>query len=218
MAPILKKEVTISGSGFSLAGILSVPENSIGIVVFAHGSGSGRMSPRNRYVAEELNKNNCATLLADLLTEEEDKAYETRFDIALLMKRLLLIIDWLKKQEETKTLPLGIFGASTGAAAALDAASLLGSDISAVVSRGGRPDLSREYFSNIVSPVLLIVGSNDRDVLMLNKKTLPLVKNSIAKELKIIRGATHLFEESGALETVAKEAARWFQTHFNSEC
>jgi dienelactone hydrolase len=171
MAPILKKEVTISGSGFSLAGILSVPENSIGIVVFAHGSGSGRMSPRNRYVAEELNKNNCATLLADLLTEEEDKAYETRFDIALLMKRLLLIIDWLKKQEETKTLPLGIFGASTGAAAALDAASLLGSDISAVVSRGGRPDLSREYFSNIVSPVLLIVGSNDRDVLMLNKKT-----------------------------------------------
>ena len=209
-----QNEVAIPCDNVSIKGILVVPENPIGIVLFAHGSGSGRMSPRNQYVASELNKNNCATLLGDLLTEEEDEIRENRFDIPLLTERLYLISEWIKTQDKIKRLPLGIFGASTGAAAALDVASLLGSNIYAVVSRGGRPDLLEQDAANITAPVLLIVGGNDEDVLQLNKETLPLLINAEATELKIVPGATHLFEEAGALEDVAKEAVLWFKKYF----
>ncbi len=205
-------EITINfpEDQIALNAILSVPENSALMVIFVHGSGSGRFSPRNQYVAEYLNKHGIATLLPDLLTSDEDSidqiTREYRFDIPLLTKRLLGITAWSKKHLSIK---IGYFGASTGAAAALIAGAQLGSGISAIVSRGGRPDLAMEYLPEVKSPTLLIVGGNDFDVIRLNQAAYS--KLCCRKELQIVPHATHLFEEAGALESVAKLAVSWFE-------
>ncbi len=198
-----------------LEGNLNVPKNAKGIVVFAHGSGSSRFSPRNKYVAQVLNKANIATLLIDLLTQEEEKVDDVtshlRFDINLLAKRLIYATKWLKKNKVTKNLKIGYFGASTGAAAALVAAAKHPNDIYAVVSRGGRPDLARDYLENVKAPTLLIVGGNDTIVIDLNKEAMK--KLSIENKLEIVKDASHLFEEPGTLEKVAKLAAEWFKKY-----
>ena len=194
-----------------LNGILTIPNDAKAIILFAHGSGSSRLSPRNQFVAEVLNKKGFATLLMDLLTEEEEiidnQTGELRFDIEFLARRLVLTNDWLRENEETKNLKIGYFGSSTGAGAALIAASKI-KDIFAVVSRGGRPDLAMDYLDKVSSPTLLIVGSDDKEVIEMNKEALG--KLEIKKKLEIIPGATHLFEEEGALEKVADIAANWF--------
>jgi putative phosphoribosyl transferase len=194
-----------------LEGSLAIPGQSKGLVVFAHGSGSSRFSPRNNYVAKILRQAGIGTLLMDLLTEQEDSAYETRFNIDLLTERLLLATRWLQEQPRTKDLKIGYFGASTGAAAALKAAAIEGSKIGCVVSRGGRPDLAGEALTRVQSPTLLIVGGRDTVVLQLNREALAKLKGK--KELVIIPGATHLFEEPGALEDVARLATEWFKQY-----
>jgi putative phosphoribosyl transferase len=194
-----------------LEGSLAIPGQSKGLVVFAHGSGSSRFSPRNNYVAKILRQAGIGTLLMDLLTEQEDSAYETRFNIDLLTERLLLATRWLQEQPRTKDLKIGYFGASTGAAAALKAAAMEGSKIGCVVSRGGRPDLAGEALTRVQSPTLLIVGGRDTVVLQLNREALAKLKGK--KELVIIPGATHLFEEPGALEDVARLATEWFKQY-----
>ena len=194
-----------------LEGSLAIPGQSKGLVVFAHGSGSSRFSPRNNYVAKILRQAGIGTLLMDLLTEQEDSAYETRFNIDLLTERLLLATRWVQEQPRTKDLKIGYFGASTGAAAALKAAAIEGSKIGAVVSRGGRPDLAGEALTRVQSPTLLIVGGGDTVVLQLNRAALAKLKGK--KELVIIPGATHLFEEPGALEEVARLATEWFKQY-----
>lgn len=200
-------------NGTHLQGALDLPEQkAMGVVLFAHGSGSSRLSPRNLFVADVLRRGGIATFLVDLLTEEEDSDYKNRFDIMLLSDRLAKIANWLKENSETRELPIGLFGASTGAAAALNLAAVMGHDISAVVSRGGRPDLITGEITKITSPTLLIVGGNDIEVLGLNKETYD--KLQCEKELKVIKGATHLFEEPGALEEVAELAFDWFKKHF----
>ncbi len=204
-------EVTIPINGTAIKGDLSIPDQAAGIVVFSHGSGSGRFSPRNRFVAEELQKAGLATLLLDLLTEEEDKIYENRFNIDLLTDRLLSAINWLKDQESTKNLGVGLFGASTGAASALRVAGFLGPKIKAVVSRGGRPDMAMDNLEKVVSPTLLIVGGEDEVVIQLNQEAFE--KLNVVKGLEIIPGATHLFEEPGMLEKVANLAADWFKKY-----
>lgn len=210
-------EIQIPINGFSLTGDLILPEKPLGIVLFAHGSGSSRHSPRNRYVAEVLQQRQIATLLFDLLTVQEDQVYETRFDINLLTERLLLTTEWIWKTDELtkklpKELPTGYFGASTGAAAALQAAAQLGSKIAAVVSRGGRPDLAMERLPQVQAPTLLLVGGDDYQVIELNQ--LALDQLQCQKELSIIPSATHLFEEPGTLEEVARQAAAWFERCF----
>jgi dienelactone hydrolase len=180
-------------------------------VLFAHGSGSGRLSPRNNYVAGVLREHGVATLLFDLLTEAEDRIYENRFDIDLLTRRLLLATQWAGQQAATRELAIGYFGASTGAAAALKAAANLEPKIRAVVSRGGRPDLALDELPHVQAPTLLIVGGNDTAVIDLNRTAYRELRAE--KELKIIPGATHLFEEPGTLEQVATVAARWFERH-----
>ena len=198
-----------------LEGNLNIPKNSKGIVLFAHGSGSSRFSPRNKYVADVLNKAGIATLLIDLLTHEEEKIDDVtahlRFDIDLLAERLIYTTDWLNKNPVTKNLKIGYFGASTGAAAALVAAAKR-SDIYAIVSRGGRPDLASSYIPQLKVPTLLIVGGKDTVVIELNKETMKLNKKF---KLEIVNGASHLFEESGALEKVAKLAKEWFKDYLN---
>lgn len=211
MSEDIKKDVLIPVDSIKLKGILAVPENAQAIVVFVHGSGSGRLSVRNNLVADFLNKNNFATLLFDLLTEEEELIYEKRFDTALLTSRLISATDWIKNIPEAGNLKIGYFGASTGAAAALQAASFLKKEIYAIVSRGGRPDLAENSLRDVTAPTLLIVGGKDDVVLKLNKKVLSLLK--IEKELKTIPKATHLFEEPGALEEVARLAAEWFKKY-----
>lgn len=198
-----------------LEGSLEIPEGTKGIVLFAHGSGSSRHSTRNNYVAKVLRRQGLGTLLLDLLTPEEDAAYETRFDIDLLVRRLLAATLYLKEEERTQDLPLGYFGASTGAAAAIQAAAMQESKIGAIVSRGGRPDLAGPYLDKIESPILLIVGGNDDVVIDLNETAYKRI--SAIKQLKIIPGATHLFEEHGALEKVAILAAEWFGRHLIGE-
>jgi Dienelactone hydrolase and related enzymes len=193
-----------------LEGMMIIPPKAQGIVLFAHGSGSSRLSPRNKFVADVLNKGGLATLLIDLLSKEEDAVYETRFDIHLLTERLLAIIDWLKKQPETKELPLGLFGSSTGAAAALEVAAKEKS-VKAVVSRGGRPDLAMGVLAKVKAPVLLIVGGNDTGVIELNEQAFERLTS--VKKLEIVPGATHLFEEPGCLEAVAHLAQAWFTKH-----
>ena len=192
-------------------GALIVPPGAKGLVLFAHGSGSGRLSPRNNYVASVLRESGVATLLFDLLTEKEDRIYENRFDIDLLTQRLQLATEWVKQQAATRHLAIGYFGASTGAAAALKAAAALGPAIRAVVSRGGRPDLALDDLPRVQAPTLLLVGGNDDVVIELNRKAYRELRAE--KELKIIPGATHLFEEPGTLEQVASAAAHWFQRH-----
>ena len=204
-----------------IEGNLAIPKDSRGLVIFAHGSGSGRHSPRNQYVAEILNNDGVSTLLLDLLTEEEEKVdsltSEHRFNIELLANRLTSVTDWLLEQENTKEKILGYFGASTGAAAALIAADKRPDDISAIVSRGGRVDLSLKYstLKSVNCPTLFIVGEKDKQVIEWNKKVLDdhleKVKN---KKLAIIPGAGHLFEEQGKLEEVAKKSSGWFRCYF----
>jgi putative phosphoribosyl transferase len=194
-----------------LEGSLAIPGQAKGLVVFAHGSGSSRFSPRNNFVAQLLRQAGIGTLLMDLLTLQEDSVYETRFNINLLTERLLLATRWLQEQQLTKDLVIGYFGASTGAAAALKAAAVEGSKIGAVVSRGGRPDLAEESLTRVQSPTLLIVGGRDTVVLQLNRSALAKLKGK--KELVIIPGATHLFEEPGALEEVARLATEWFKQY-----
>jgi dienelactone hydrolase len=181
-------------------------------VLFAHGSGSSRFSPRNNFVARVLRQANIGTLLMDLLTEAEEAVYETRFDIDLLTSRLLQATRWLHEQPNTQHLAIGYFGASTGAAAALKAAAALVTSIGAVVSRGGRPDLAEEALSRVQAPTLLIVGGNDDVVLQLNRHALAQLQGP--KQLVVIPGATHLFEEPGALEEVARLATQWFEQYF----
>ena len=203
--------VQIPADQVSLEGELVVPPRAKGIILFAHGSGSSRHSPRNQFVAQALQKAGIGTLLFDLLSMEEDAHYETRFDIDLLTLRLLEGTEWMEKHPEISDLNLAYFGASTGAAAALRAAAKLGHRISAVVSRGGRPDLAMEALPEVKAPTLLIVGGNDEIVIDLNRQAFE--KLSSTKELEIVPGATHLFEEPGKLETVAQLAQDWFKKY-----
>lgn len=204
--------VRISFGSVELDGELILPPSAKGVVLFAHGSGSSRFSPRNTYVAEVLQQRGIGTLLFDLLTREEDQDYETRFNIALLTRRLLAATAWLQSNPDTQTLRLGYFGASTGAVAALQAAAQMGDKVSAVVSRGGRPDLAGEAaLSRVNAPTLLIVGSADYGVIELNQQAYALL--NCEKKLTLIPGATHLFEETGTLQQAAHSAADWFVQH-----
>ena len=208
----LKEDVKIKTDSVEIYGILSIPEDAKGLVLFVHGSGSSRFSKRNNFVAEVLQKHGFATLLFDLLTEEEDLVYETRFDIKLLDDRLMAATEWVKNNERIKNLPIGYFGSSTGAASAINAAAMLDSQISAVVSRGGRPDMAEDKnLAKIEAPTILIVGGNDDVVIELNEKAYK--KLTGIKEMKIIPGATHLFEEPGTLEEVSRVAAEWFEKY-----
>lgn len=196
-------------------GTLTLPPATKGVVLFAHGSGSSRYSTRNQYVAKEFNKATIGTLLFDLLTQEEEETdivtAEYRFNIPLLAERLIGATEWLRNDPKTKRLAFGYFGASTGAAAALIAAAKLPSEISAVISRGGRPDLAGKYLSNVVAPTLLLVGGLDTEVIELNRQAMNQMK--VEKKIVIIPGATHLFEEQGTLEEVAKVSIDWFLKH-----
>ena len=203
--------VHVRVDSLSLEGALGVPPAAGGIVLFAHGSGSSRHSPRNNFVARELRAGGLGTLLMDLLTPDEDADRASRFDIELLTRRLTAATRWLKDQPEAKMLPLGYFGASTGAAAALKAAAALGPDIAAVVSRGGRPDLAMADLPRVQAPTLLIVGERDDLVLDLNRRAH--AKLGALKELVVVPRATHLFEEPGTLEEVARLARDWFTRH-----
>lgn len=204
--------IHIPAGPVELDGELILPPSTCGVVLFAHGSGSSRFSPRNGYVAQVLQQHNIGTLLFDLLTPEEDQDYQTRFDIVLLTRRLLSATAWLQSSPQTKTLRLGYFGASTGAAAALRAAAEMGDKIAAVVSRGGRPDLAGDAALSLVSaPTLLIVGAADYGVIELNQQAHALMH--CQKKLTLIPGATHLFEEPGTLELAANAAADWFAQH-----
>lgn len=207
-----KLDMDIRLSSVSLKGDLIVPENAIGIVVFSHGSGSSRFSPRNKMVAELMQEQNIGTLLFDLLTEEEDRIYENRFNIDLLASRLIETTEWLWKHKETKNLPIGYFGASTGAASALKAAAFFGEMIKAVVSRGGRPDLVITELPLVTAPTLLIVGSLDVPVIGMNKMAYDKLES--VKEMKIVPAATHLFEETGKLQEVADLAITWYKRYF----
>lgn len=182
------------------------------VVVFAHGSGSSRFSPRNRFIADRLAEAGFGTLLFDLLTPDEDRAPQNRFDIALLAERLMEAVRWLRTEPDREDLPISLFGASTGAAAALIAAAVSG-DVSAVVSRGGRPDLAAEWLGKVGCPTLLIVGSQDQEVLEMNRWALDRLPAATVKELAVVNGATHLFEEPGTLEQVADLAVYWFAAH-----
>jgi putative phosphoribosyl transferase len=211
MATMLKsteRQVEIPAGRRRLSGILRVPAVALGVVAFAHGSGSGRLSPRNQFVARALEEGGLATLLLDLLEEEEADNRTKVFNIELLAERLQSAADWLGQQPETHSLRLGYFGASTGAGAALVAAARTPTAVGAVVSRGGRPDLAHAYLSVVRAPTLLIVGGNDDLVIELNEQALRLLR--CPKELVIVPGATHLFEEEGTLEEVARLAKQWF--------
>ncbi len=203
--PLMNQDVMLKGS-------LYVPENAQGLILFAHGSGSGRFSPRNRFVAQYLNRGAYATLLFDLLTRSEEATdlitAQLRFDIELLAARLGAVTEWVNENGEINELPLGYFGASTGAAAAL-VASVNRPEVKAIVSRGGRPDMAEAYLKKVTAPTMLIVGGDDYQVLELNKSAIQLMVVS-AKKLEIVTGATHLFEEPGALEEVARLAVDWF--------
>ena len=203
------EEVRIPAGPIHLEGTLDLPAGLSSVVVFVHGSGSSRFSPRNRFVAKELSGRGIGTLLLDLLTAEEDLVYRTRFDIELLAARLAYVTDWLNSRPDLGTASLGLFGASTGAAAALKTAAAAGEKIRAVVSRGGRPDLAEEYLHLVRCPTLLIVGGSDHEVLRLNEAAF--TQLTCEKQLAVVPGATHLFEESGKLEDVARLASDWFE-------
>ena len=207
-----EQPVTISSEAISLAGFLGIPSKPKGIVLFAHGSGSGRFSPRNRFVAQHLQQGAIATLLIDLLMREEEEDRRNVFDIELLAYRVLMASAWLREDSRTKQLALGYFGASTGAAAALQAAARAPFRIDAIVSRGGRPDLAERYLPQVTAPTLLLVGGEDYPVIEMNEQANRLLR--CPKRLAIIPGATHLFEEPGTLEEVAEQALQWFQVHF----
>ncbi|MBT8298325.1 MAG: alpha/beta hydrolase [Maribacter sp.] len=200
--------IEIKLDGLSLKGNLSIPENAIGMVIFSHGSGSSRLSPRNNYVAKVLNEKGLATLLFDLLTEDEDRIYENRFNIDLITMRLIDVTQWVQNQKESKEFVIGYFGASTGAASALRAAAFYKNDIGAVVSRGGRPDLIMQELNKVTAPTLLIVGGWDHQVIQLNEKAYSELK--CPRKLEVVPEASHLFEEPGKLQQVADMAAEWF--------
>jgi len=208
-------EIQILAGRALLSGSLANPENSKALVLFAHGSGSSRHSPRNQFVAGALNRAGLGTLLFDLLTQEEEaldiKTREYRFNIGLLAERLIHATNWVRQQEKTRDLQIGYFGSSTGGAAALVAAAELPQDAGAVVSRGGRPDLAGAALPRVQAPTLLIVGGNDDIVIALNEKARDQMRCEVSME--IVPGATHLFEEPGALEKVAKLASDWFSLH-----
>jgi putative phosphoribosyl transferase len=207
--------VRIASGKARLAGALELPPHTRGLVLFAHGSGSGRLSPRNSYVAGELRRAGLGTLLLDLLSRDEDSDDRLRFDIALLSSRLGDAARWLAQQPQTSELALGLFGASTGAAAALQLAADHPEQIAAVVSRGGRPDLAGAgKLAQVRAPTLLIVGGEDRAVAELNRQALRDL--CCEKELAVVRGATHLFEEPGTLADVARLAARWFKGYLSA--
>ena len=204
------KEVSIPVGKLTVQGELIIPLKAKAIVIFSHGSGSSRFSKRNQMVAKYLNEKNLGTLLFDLLTEEEDKHYPNRFNIDLLTKRLVGATEWLEELPAAKDCRIGYFGASTGAASALKAAAIL-PHISAVVSRGGRPDLAMDELKNVEAPTLLIVGSLDYDVLQLNKEAY--IQLGCEKKFEVIQGASHLFEEQGMMEKVCELAAAWFEKY-----
>jgi putative phosphoribosyl transferase len=203
-------EVPITTPGAELMGTLTLVDDPIGVVAFAHGSGSSRHSPRNRMVARVLNEHGFATLLCDLLTPAEANDRAKVFDIGLLAQRLEGATHWLRSSGDAVTLPVGYFGASTGAGAALVAAADLGDRIRAVVSRGGRPDLALDRLAEVTAPTLLLVGGNDPEVARLNRLALGHLR---AGEMIVVPGATHLFEEPGTLEEVADQAVKWFRKH-----
>lgn len=207
-----KQLVGIPVNGVEIEGLLEIPRDAKGIVVFAHGSGSSRHSPRNSFVAQVLRHANCGTLLVDLLTRQEDSLVENRFDIGLLTWRLERVSQWLMRQAATADFALGYFGASTGAAAALQAAATFGATVRAVVSRGGRPDLAMKALPRVDTPTLLIVGGRDDVVIDLNRAAFEQLTGE--KQLVIVPGATHLFEEPGTLDEVARLAAAWFEKYF----
>jgi len=210
--------VQIASGPVTLEGDLEVPPGAHGVVLFAHGSGSSRHSPRNRLVAASLRRARLGTLLLDLLTADEERADEftrhLRFDIGMLAERLVAAADWLSRQPRTSPLPLGCFGASTGAGAALVAAAVRPEAIKAVVSRGGRPDLAGAALPLVKAPTLLIVGGADEEVISLNRQAMAAMVAPV--RLEIVPGATHLFEEAGALEAVAALAGRWFDEHLGA--
>lgn len=212
-----RREVAIPAGNARLEGELIIPEGAGGVALFAHGSGSSRHSPRNKHVARVIRQGGIGTLLFDLLTREEESVdiytRHLRFDIGLLAGRLVEATRWLKRESETSALGVGYFGASTGGGAALVAAAQPGSDVNAVVSRGGRPDLAGEFLPRVTAPTLLIVGERDRQVIEMNEWAF--ARLSCEKELKIVPNATHLFEEPGALEEAARLATAWFQKYLN---
>ena len=205
-------DMEIPADEITLEGELEIPDGVIGVVAFAHGTGSGRFSPRNQQVAAVLRRRGLGTLLMDLLTEEEEQTdlstAHLRFDIGLLAHRMTSAVDWLAEMKESSGLPVGLFGASTGAAAALVAAARRSNLVRAVVSRGGRPDLADDALSSVRAPTLLLVGGKDDQVLELNRAAMERMTGEV--ELEVVPGATHLFEEPGALDEVARLAADWF--------
>src|SRR5213595_3205396 len=209
------RDVRIPAEDVTLDGNLTIPENAVALVLFAHGSGSSRHSPRNQFVAHTLNDAGLATLLFDLLTREQEaldmRTGQHRFNIGLLVERLVDATRWAKQHEQTRDLGLGYFGSSTGGAAALVAAAKIPQDVGAVVSRGGRPDLAGDALPKVQAPTLLIVGGNDDIVIELNEMARDQMRCEV--KLEVIPGATHLFEEPGALEQVAKLASDWFSLH-----
>ncbi|MEY4668568.1 MAG: hypothetical protein RL518_1267 [Pseudomonadota bacterium] len=208
-------EGMIPTRGANLPAVLTLPTEPVGVVVFAHGSGSSRNSPRNQAVAQILNASHIATVLFDLLTPDEDSTYTNRFDIELLTWRLVRAVEWVRDHPFIPNLPVGLFGASTGAAAAIKAAPLLGPAIAAIVSRGGRPDLAGDALAHLRAPILLIVGGADHEVEALNRKALSTMR--CEKQISIVPGAGHLFEEGRSLDTVAGLAAGWFLRHFQTK-
>lgn len=214
-ASILAVTKTFEFGTSRLPGILAIPKGAEGVVLFAHGSGSNRLSPRNRFVSDTLQQCGFETFLLDLLHEQEAEDRQKVFNIELLADRLIEAIDWITTSVITRNMKVGLFGASTGAAAALVAASLRIQPVSAIVSRGGRPDLAGSYLRNVEAPTLLIVGEKDESVLELNKKALDVMH--CPKRLVTMGGATHLFPEAGALEEVAQLTTEWFQTYLLSD-
>ncbi|HZW20977.1 alpha/beta hydrolase [Noviherbaspirillum sp.] len=216
MASMMDTElVTIPCNGVKVEGMLELPSDPVGIVLFAHGSGSSRLSPRNNYVAAALRQSQIGTLLMDLLTLAEDEDEHLRFNIALLAERLGIAVDWLQKHGSTASLPVALFGASTGAAAALQVAAARPDDIAAVVSRGGRPDLAGEaVLPKVIAPTLLIVGGFDLQVIDLNQAAFAALR--CEKHLEIVPEAGHLFEEPGKLAKVSALASAWFIRHMSS--
>lgn len=210
MSKHIQQNVRIAINGVSLDGELTIPKGSTGIVIFGHGSGSSRLSPRNKFVAEQLNHNNIATLLIDLLAPKEDSR-SSRFDIDLLCERLSIITDWTSHNLLTNHLAIGYFGASTGAAAVIKATAQCQDNVFAIVSRGGRVDLAQNIANEIFVPTLLVVGENDTGVLEANQRFYDILPGE--KKLEIIKNASHLFEEQGCLQIVADKATEWFAKH-----
>lgn len=210
---MMEKLVHIKHQDVIMEGMLKIPKSAQGIVLFAHGSGSSRLSPRNNFVADTLNDAGLATLLIDLLSKQEDEIYQTRFDIGLLTERLNIVIQWLRNQPHTQNLELGVFGSSTGAAAALRVAAEARNEVKAVVSRGGRPDLAMDVLESVTAPTLFIVGGNDFGVIELNQEAY--AQLTCFRKFEIVPNATHLFEEPGCLEEVARLAKEWFKKHLH---